>query len=306
MPALPELRNTGGQEGRREIPRESNSEQISRADRNIGIARKIEIDLEGEQYGAEPCPICAIWLSEKNFIDDRSEAVRQHHFLCQPQGDETKPEGEQPVASPMAAEQPAELRQRLLGTDDGSGDELRKESLEQEKFAERLCWFAATLRDIDMVGQGLETVEGDAEGQRGIEIAAGLAHFAKQEISIFEISDQPDIDDDRRGDALPAGRDGDLNQPIQRHRGTRANPDPGAAERQQQGIRERVERHSTAAPHDTPCERYHGRSTDAAFAGSGDEAKHVISFRTSSAATCVGRDYAEFFRWSSWGLRREE
>src|SRR5262249_57858690 len=139
-----ELRNTGGQEGRRKISRQPNSEEIGRADRNIGVAGKVEIDLEGEQHGAEPCKICAVGPDEKNVIDHRSEAVRQHHFLGQPQCNETEPEGEQPVASPVAAEQPADLRQRLMRTDDGSGDELRKERLEQEKFAERLRLVAAT------------------------------------------------------------------------------------------------------------------------------------------------------------------
>ena len=54
MPAPPEIRDAGGGVGIAEVFREVETKHPAEADRHIGIAGKIEIDLEGERRKADP------------------------------------------------------------------------------------------------------------------------------------------------------------------------------------------------------------------------------------------------------------
>src|SRR5262249_24380946 len=190
------LLDTGRQKWRCEIPRKAHAQEIGRTDCNIGIAGEIEIDLKQEQHGTKPSKIGAVWSDVKNIVDDRSETVRQHHLFHKTQDDKTESEDEQPMPPPLVIEDSLYLRERLIGPNDGSGNQLREERLEQEELEERACWSAATAHDIDVIGQRLKTVERDAEWKCKVNVAASWARFPQQHVSVFEVPDQPDIDDD--------------------------------------------------------------------------------------------------------------
>src|SRR5262249_30701749 len=142
-----------------------------------------------------PSKIRAVRWSIKNIVDDRSEAVRQHHLFYKTQHDKTEAEDEQPMPPPLVVEDSLYLRKRLIGSNDGSGNQLRKKCFEQEEFAERACRSVATAYDVDVVGQSLKTVERDAERKCDVNVAAARARLSEQHVSIFKVSDQPDVDD---------------------------------------------------------------------------------------------------------------
>src|SRR5262245_13225435 len=116
---------------------------------------------------------------------------------------------------PLVVEDSLYLRQRLIGPNDGSGNQLREKRLEQEEFAERACRSVATAYDVDVVGQSLKTVERDAERECDVDEATGRARFPEQHVAVFEVSDQPDVDDHGGYDAAPVGRHSNLDQPIE-------------------------------------------------------------------------------------------
>src|SRR5439155_22911275 len=100
----------------------------------------------------KPSKIGGVWSDIKDIVDNRSEAIRQHHLFHKTQDDETEPEDEQPMPPPLAIEDSLNLRERLIGPDDGSGNQLRKKRLEQEELAERACWPTATADDVNVIG----------------------------------------------------------------------------------------------------------------------------------------------------------
>src|SRR5215472_9778610 len=207
--------DTGRQKGRCKILGKADPQEIGRTDRNIGIAGEIEIDLKGEQHGTKPSKIGAVWSDIEDIVDDGGKTVRQHHLFHKAQHDKTEPEHEQPMPPPLVIEDSLYLRERLIGPNDGSGNQLRKKRFEEEELAERTCWSVATAYDIDVIGQRLKTVERDAERQCKINIAARWARFPEQHVSVFEVPDQPDIDDDRGHDATSVGRNNNLDQPVE-------------------------------------------------------------------------------------------
>src|SRR5262249_57075035 len=116
---------------------------------------------------------------------------------------------------PLVIEDSLYLRERLIGPNDGSGNQLRKKRFEQEELAERTCRSVATAHDVDVIGQSLKTVERDAEREREVDVAASWARFLKQHVSVFEVSDQPDVDDDGGYDAAAIGPNRQPGQPVE-------------------------------------------------------------------------------------------
>src|SRR5260370_33061651 len=107
------------------------------------------------------------------------------------------------------------LRKRLIGPNYWSGNQLRKKRFEQEEFGERACRPVATAYDVDVIGQSLKTIERDAERECDVNEAAGRAGFPEQHVALFEVPDQPDVDDDGSQNAASVGRHSNLDQPIE-------------------------------------------------------------------------------------------
>src|SRR5260370_7578610 len=129
------------------MPRKENAQEDGRTDGISGIAGKMEINLKQEQHGAKPSKIRAVRRDVKNIIDDGSEAVRQHHLFYKTQDDKAEAEDQQAMPPPLVVEDSLYLRKRLIGPNDGSGNQLRKKPFEQEEFREPPCRPVATPSD---------------------------------------------------------------------------------------------------------------------------------------------------------------
>src|SRR5262245_45393535 len=116
---------------------------------------------------------------------------------------------------PLVIEDSLYLRKRLVGADNGAGNQLRKKCLEQKKLGKRACWPVPATHDVDVIGQSLKTVKRNAKRERGVDKTAGHTRLPKEHVSVFEVADQPDINDDRGPDAASVGWNGNLDQPIE-------------------------------------------------------------------------------------------
>src|SRR5262249_10756021 len=103
------------------------------------------------------------------------------------QHDKTEPEHEQPMPPPLVIEDSLYLRERLIGPNDGSGNQLRKKRFEQEELAERTCWSVATAYDVDVIGQSLKTVERDAERECEVDVAASWPLSTRECVSVLRV-----------------------------------------------------------------------------------------------------------------------
>src|SRR5207245_11591640 len=193
-PKLRSRQNKDRLKGGVEMLRKANAQELGQTDINIGIAGKIEINLKQEQHGAKPSKIRAVRRDVKNIIDDRSEAVRQHHLFYKTQDDKTEAEDQQAMPPRLVVEDSLYLRKRLIGPNDWSGNQLRKKRFEQEEFGERACRPVATAYDVDVIGQSLKTIERDAERECDVNEAAGRAGFPEQHVAVFEVPDEPEGD----------------------------------------------------------------------------------------------------------------
>ena len=60
VPAAPEVGDVGGLEGRVEIQRQLDAEDRGQADRHVGIAGEVEVELQRIAKGADPCGCASI------------------------------------------------------------------------------------------------------------------------------------------------------------------------------------------------------------------------------------------------------
>src|SRR6202035_2365529 len=180
------------------IHRETKPEQIAQAERDIGIAGKIEVHLRAEQEDAQPRRRGARRAVVEDRFDERRERVGEHDLLDQT--DKAKPERdpEQPAPRQGAVEQTMDLRAELPPTHDRTGHELAEEQLEKRKARQRIERLGAAARQIDQKGRQLENIERDAERNdkmlgEHVEAGGGLEKYP-----IFEIGKTADIENQRR------------------------------------------------------------------------------------------------------------
>jgi len=125
-----------------------------------------EPEHEGGEHGAAP-PALHRGLDDRpqhadESGDRRREEARDHHLL--EQAAEDKPCGASDVDVPWVAPD-VELRDQLVRSHDGPGDEVREERQEEAVVEERAERFAAAEVDVDRVAERLERVEADPERQ---------------------------------------------------------------------------------------------------------------------------------------------
>ena len=118
-------------------------------------------------------------------------------------------------SSPVPAFGPAGLRQEVARRHDRAGHQVREERDEQHEIKQVLLRRDAPPVDIDGVTDGLEGVEGDADGQDHLEdgkrcagaqrVDAGF-HGLEEEVGVLEIEEQAKVahDADRQEQPAPA------------------------------------------------------------------------------------------------------
>jgi len=204
VPAAPEIGNAEGFVGRVEILREADAEEIAEADGHVAIAGKIEINLigvaEDAEPGAEGGEVRDVFPGG---IDDGGDGVGEKDFFHHADGEE-RPADVEP-ASAVGVIEIIEVGFDLAETDDGAGDELREERDVTGKFPEVSRGSDDAAVGIDHVADGVEGVEGDADGKNDIdggrvngsvEPRGKLGKAGDGEIEIFEEAEEEEVDGD--------------------------------------------------------------------------------------------------------------
>ena len=208
MPAPPEFLDGARAIGIVEVFEEIEAEHPRKADRHVGIAREIQIDLH--RIGREPEPRDAraqlIGRQGEDAVGGLAEWVGENHLLAEA-GDDALDARNRQIEPLLAAGQ---LVADVVVAHDRPGDQLREEgNIEREvdRIALRLGVAAV---DVDHIGQGVKGEEGNAERQvRRVEIERGQVAGAGEpqdvvlggdKAGIFVIGQQADVHDHRARD----------------------------------------------------------------------------------------------------------
>ena len=162
VPASPEGGYVGGEIGKGEVAREANAEEACRANGNVGIAREVAVNLEGEEHGAHD-EVGAIAL--RIGIDglyEGSHAVGQQHLL-----DEAPQHKAQAIDNLGIAHAARclHLRQKVLCLFYRACHQLRKEADKGGEGHGIATGGDAVAIHVNDVAQNLEGIETDTHGQ---------------------------------------------------------------------------------------------------------------------------------------------
>ena len=209
MPALPELGYGSGDIGIIEILVKMESKHQAQPDGHIGIAAKIEVDLEGIGQRAQPRRRngkASGGGAVKGLVRQQRNAVGQEHFLAK-----TYDESPDPSCEVLQIFVPIlYFIGNGLVADDGPGDQLREQCNVQRHIQRVFLDLSAPHGDIEYIGHGLKGEEGNADGQddMGLGDPSAKKHIQVRngKIQIFKDKQQRQIGDDHQHqDPLPIG-----------------------------------------------------------------------------------------------------
>lgn len=164
MPALPELGYGSGDIGVIEILVKMESKHQAQPDGHIGIAAKIEVDLEGIGQRAQPRRRngkASGGGAVKGLVRQQRNAVGQEHLLA-------KTYDESPDSSCEVLQIFVPILYFIgngLVADDGPGDQLREQCNVQRHIQRVFLDLSAPHGDIEYIGHSLKGEEGNADGQ---------------------------------------------------------------------------------------------------------------------------------------------
>ena len=134
VPAPPELGDVGGQVRHVEILGQLVAEQVGRADRHVGVAGEVAVDLHRVGEHAHPDGRGAIQRRVgEDRVGEQGHVVGDGQLLEQAHQEELHAEVD---AGPVPVLAAANLRQEVLGADDRPGHEVREEQDEEQEVAE--------------------------------------------------------------------------------------------------------------------------------------------------------------------------
>ena len=164
MPAAPEVAEPGRPVRRVEVLGEDEPHQQGQADRHVGVAGEVAIDLGRVGVGRHQRVRRRVGLRHReDGIHDRPrEEVGDHHLLDQAQGDERQARRD---GNAIGVARARELRQELARPHDRPGDEVWEEA-QVDGRVDRLRGRDKPPLDVDDVGDGLEREEADPDRQR--------------------------------------------------------------------------------------------------------------------------------------------
>ena len=167
MPAAPEFRDVAAQIRYLEILYQPDAEKLGASDGDVGIAREVAVNLEGEEYGPQQVyvPRQAVGVRE-NVVDVFGTLVCDHYFLeVSPKHLPEAVGGQRIIEVAFFPELREEVRRPLDGTCDKLGEETHVG--EELDYVTRVRYLAAA--DIDRVADGLEGIETDSHGENELE-----------------------------------------------------------------------------------------------------------------------------------------
>ena len=163
MPFSPKLRNVAAEIRYIEVPHQLYSKQLCRAYGNVRITRKVTINLEGEEDGGKKQGISALFRVCREYLIHIHRAIVCHHNLLEqaPQDLSHTINGSVIVEFPFLQE----LGQKVGRPFNGTGHQLREERDEGKEGDNVLGRLYLASVNIDRITQGLESIEGDANGK---------------------------------------------------------------------------------------------------------------------------------------------
>ena len=241
MPSPPELPDRSRDVGIVEVLEYPESEQAHQAERHVGIAGEVEIDLERITDQAQPGERrgqLARW-QVKDQIGDAAQRVCDEYFLAEAQQKPAQPIrdiGHAPVAA-------RDLLAEVAPPDDRSGDELRKEQDVEGKVEQPALGPGVPLVHVDHVRDRVEREEGDAQRQRDVvpldPIASDgqrdLVQVRHREVRVLEDRERQQVErDSGREPATPRQRqvsvaDREPESPVGEDRGHDEADEPAFA-----------------------------------------------------------------------------
>src|SRR5580658_849456 len=170
MPAAPELGHIGSEIGPVEVNGQADAEKLGDAAGYIGIARKVEVELEGvcvdgeQRFGAA----IKIWGVEYAVDEIVGKVIGDERLFHQAEADE-----EEGAAAIGAAEhwRGGELFDQIRHAGDGTGNDGWEERNGRELFQEAVRAVSVAAVEIYGVGERLKRVEGKTEGKYPIPLA---------------------------------------------------------------------------------------------------------------------------------------
>ena len=201
VPTPPELGDVAGEVGELEVGHQLEAEELGGADGDVGVPGEVPVDLEGEEDGPEDEGRAGERLGVVETHVDVGRTGVGHDDLL-----EHAPEDEAHAVAPLlVGEGPrrGDLRQQVGGPLDGARDELREEGDEGAKGDGVAGGLEVAPIDVDGVGEGLEGVEGDADGQDDLqgggvhgdaEGLPGRDPVLDEEVGVLEVAEDAEVD----------------------------------------------------------------------------------------------------------------
>ncbi len=209
MPAAPELLDALRGIGTIEVLREADAEQQRQADRHIGVAREVAVDLGGVAVDRQEHVGTGVLLRHRE--DGVDEIARKEvgdgQLLEEPEADQHDARPDRDLA---AIPRRLHLRQELRGAHDRSGDEVREEA-EVEREVQQRAGLHLAAPHVDHVRDRLEGVEAHACRQRELHqrdrereahVAAEREHLLSEEAVVLKRTEHEQIGDDGGRDDL--------------------------------------------------------------------------------------------------------
>ena len=201
VPAAPELGGRAGQVGVVEVVQKFEAQHTAQTDGHVGVAREVEVQLEGEGQNAQPCAQGGQFSHGGGQIDipELTDGVGQKHLLCAAHHKALGARGKL-VGGVVTVFQ---LLVQILVLQDGAGDQLGEQGDEGAEGDDVALGAGVTAVDVDGVAHGLEGVEGDADGQLQTqhrhEVQTDGGQIGGNEVPVLEEEQQGQIEDDRTG-----------------------------------------------------------------------------------------------------------
>ena len=204
MPAPPEFSDVAGEVGELEVGHQLETEELGGTDGDVGVPGEVAVDLKGEEDGTEDeCGAGEGLGVAEAHVDVGRTGVGNDDLL------EHAPEDEAHAVAPLLIVEGAgrgDLRQEVGGPLDGSRYELGEEGNEGCKGDGVAGGLEVAAVDVDGVGEGLEGVEGDANGQNDLqgggvhgdaEAIPGGDPVLDEEVGVFEVREDAEVNGER-------------------------------------------------------------------------------------------------------------
>ena len=200
MPAAPELGDGLGQVGVVKVLNEFEAHDPAEADGHIGIAGEVKVDVQGKGDGVHPEEQDGLLVGFPEQLHQQSEIVGDDDLLGK--AHEKPPQAEGHVLPAVGAG--IQFPGNVHIPDNGTGDELGEQSHIGAEADGVLLRHRVAPVHVDGVGQALEGIEADADGQgqlqQGDTQAGDGVEAVHEEVGILENAKERHGNDDGHGE----------------------------------------------------------------------------------------------------------